>query len=101
MTEKTDIRTTGDHVVVLVDEKAKVTSGGLHIPATASENKAQTGVVMAVGRGILLDTGEIIPLEVKVGDHIIFADYAGTKVTIDFVEYLVMRESDILAVILS
>ncbi|HLS90758.1 MAG TPA: co-chaperone GroES [Limnochordia bacterium] len=87
----------GDRVVVKVLEEEERTAGGILLPDTAKE-KPQKGEVIAVGSGKLLDNGERVPLEVKVGDKIIFAKYGGTEVKINGVEYLILRENDILAI---
>ncbi|WP_414511943.1 co-chaperone GroES [Synechococcus sp. F70.1] len=68
------------------------------IPPTAKETPQQ-GEVVAVGKGKLTEDGKLIPLQVKVGDQVLFGKYAGTEVTIDGEEYLIMRESDIYAII--
>ncbi|MBO2520194.1 MAG: co-chaperone GroES [Clostridia bacterium] len=89
----------GDRVVVkVIEEEEQRTAGGIVLPDTAKE-KPQKGEVIAVGSGKLLDNGERVPLEVKVGDHIIFAKYGGTEVKLNGTEYLILRESDILAVV--
>jgi len=87
----------GDRVVVKVLKEEERTAGGILLPDTAKE-KPQKGEVIAVGSGKLLDNGERVPLEVKVGDKIIFAKYGGTEVKINGVEYLILRENDILAI---
>lgn len=87
----------GDRVVVKVLEEEEVTKGGIVLPDTAKE-KPQKAEVIAVGPGKLLDNGTRAPMEVKVGDKIIFAKYGGTEVKVDGEEYLILRESDILAV---
>ena len=87
----------GDRVVVKVLEEEERTAGGIVLPDTAKE-KPQKGEVIAVGSGKLLDNGERVPLEVKAGDRIIFAKYGGTEVKVDGTEYLILRESDILAI---
>lgn len=87
----------GDRVVVkplTVEEKTK---GGIVLPDTAKD-KPQEGEVMAVGTGRILDNGTRVEMEVKVGDRVIFSKYSGTEVKIEGEEYLIMRESDILAV---
>jgi len=89
----------GDRVVVkVIEEEEQRTAGGIVLPDTAKE-KPQKGEVIAVGSGKLLDNGERVPLEVKVGDHIIFAKYGGTEVKLNGTEYLILRESDILAIV--
>ncbi|HHY60658.1 MAG TPA: co-chaperone GroES [Clostridia bacterium] len=93
-----NIQPLGDRVVIQVVEAEEKTKGGIVLPDTAKE-KPQKGVVKAVGTGRVSETGERIPLEVAVGDTVIFAKYAGTEVKIDGEEYLIMSERDILAVV--
>lgn len=88
----------GDRVVIEPISKEETTASGIVLPDTAKE-KPQEGRVVAVGSGRVADNGERIPLEVKEGDKVIFSKYAGTEVKIDNKELLVMRESDILAII--
>ncbi|HHW08598.1 MAG TPA: co-chaperone GroES [Firmicutes bacterium] len=88
----------GDRVVVKAIEEEERTAGGIVLPDTAKE-KPQQGEVVAVGSGKLLDNGERVPLEVKAGDRIIFAKYGGTEVKVKGEEYLILRDSDILAII--
>lgn len=88
----------GDRVVVKVMEQEEKTKGGIVLPDTAKE-KPQKGEVVAVGPGKLLDSGERAPMEVKVGDRIIYARYGGTEVEVEGDEYLILRESDILAIL--
>ncbi|AEM78116.1 chaperonin GroES [Thermoanaerobacter thermohydrosulfuricus] len=87
----------GDRVVVKVIQAEEVTKGGVILPGTAKE-KPQQGEVVAVGTGEYID-GKKVELEVKVGDRVIFSKYAGTEVKLDGEEYLLLRESDILAII--
>ncbi len=87
-----------DRVVVKPAPPEEVTKGGIIIPDTAKE-KPQQGEVVAVGQGKLTEDGKLIPLQVKVGDQVLFGKYAGTEVSIDGEEYLIMRESDIYAII--
>jgi chaperonin GroES len=77
------------------DEK---TAGGLYIPDTAKE-KPQKGEIVAVGKGRVTEDGKVLPLEVKVGDKVLFGKYAGTELKLNGQEYLMMREEDILGVI--
>lgn len=93
-----NIKPLADRVVIkpLEQEEAKV--GNIYIPETAKE-KPQEGKVVAVGPGKASDAGEKSPLEVKVGDRVLYGKYSGTEVTIDGEDYLIMRESDILAII--
>jgi chaperonin GroES len=92
------IQPLGDRVLVKPMEAEEKTKGGIVLPDTAKE-KPQQGEVVAVGKGKLLDNGEVKPLEVKVGDKVLYGKYAGTEVTIDGEEYLIIREDDILAII--
>lgn len=88
----------GDRVVVRVIEQEERTRGGIVLPDTAKE-KPQQGEVLAVGSGAVLENGERRPLEVKVGDRVIFSKYAGTEVKIEGEEVLILSERDILAAI--
>lgn len=88
----------GERVVIKVAESDEKTAGGLYIPDTAKE-KPQKGEVIAVGTGKLLDNGTRAQMEVKAGDKILFSKYSGTEVKVDGEEYLIIRESDILAVL--
>ena len=87
-----------DHVLVKPLSKEEKTKGGIYLPDTAKE-KPQEGEVIAVGPGRMLDNGSRVAPEVKVGDKVIYAKYGGTEVKIGEEEYLIMRESDILAII--
>ena len=92
------IHPVGDRVVVKPAGKEEVTRSGIVIPDTAKE-KPQEGEVIAVGAGKVLDNGERAPMEVKVGDRVLFAKYGGTEFKLDGDDLLVLRESDILAVL--
>jgi chaperonin GroES len=94
----TKIQPLADRVVVQALEEAEQTRGGLYIPDTAKE-KPQQGKVVAVGPGKLSDQGERLSPDVKEGDTVLYGKYSGTEVTVDGEEYLILRESDILAVI--
>jgi chaperonin GroES len=85
-----------DRVVVKPIERERVSKGGIVLPDTAKE-KPQEGEVIAVGEGRLSDEGKRIPVDVKVGDIVIYAKYGGTEIKIDEEEYMILRESDILA----
>jgi len=85
-----------DRVLVKPIEREEVTRGGIVVPDTAKE-KPQEGKVLAVGDGRLSEDGKRIPLDVKVGDIVIFAKYGGTEIKIDGEEVIILRESDILA----
>jgi len=87
-----------DRVLLRRIEQAEKTAGGIIIPDTAKE-KPMEGEVIAVGTGLRDDTGKVIPLDVKAGDRVLFSKWAGTEVTIDGKEYMVMKESDIVGVI--
>lgn len=94
----TKIRPLGDRVVVKPLEEEEKTAGGIILPDTAKE-KPMRGRVMAVGDGKLSKDGKRIPLEVKVEDVVIYGKYSGTEFKLDGEEFLILRESDILAVI--
>jgi chaperonin GroES len=85
-------------VVKRLEEIEEKTPGGIIIPDTAKE-KPQIGEVVAVGKGKILQDGKVIPPEVKVGDRVLFAKYAGTEVKIEGEEYLIMSEDEILGII--
>jgi|TARA_A100001037_G_C14690263_1_gene431319 chaperonin GroES len=91
------IRPLHDRVIVKRWEEEKTSPGGIVIPDSATE-KPVKGEVVAVGNGKLLESGEIRPLDLKVGDKILFGKYSGTEVKVDDDELLVMREDDIMAV---
>lgn len=92
------IKPLSDRVVIMPAPPDEKVQGGIIIPDTAKE-KPQKGEIVAVGPGKASDTGEIIPMSVKVKDNVLYGKYSGTEVTIDNEEYLIVRESDILAVI--
>ncbi len=93
-----EIKPLADRVVVEPAEAEEKTSGGIILPDTAKE-KPQKGKIVAVGQGSTSDSGTLIKLTVKKGDTVLFGKYSGTEITIDGTEYLIMRESDILAVL--
>ena len=92
------IKPLGERIVIELLESEEKTKSGIVLPDTAKE-KPQTGKVLAVGTGKRLENGKVIPLEVKPGDIVLFAKYAGTEVKIDGEEYKVLKENDVLAVI--
>ena len=92
------IKPLGERIVIKVIEDTEQTSGGIFIPDSAKE-KPQKGEVVAVGQGKLNDKNERQPMDVKVGDKILYAKYAGTDVKIEEEEFIVVKQSDILAVI--
>ena len=91
------IKPLGDRVLVQADAAEEVTSSGLYIPDTAKE-KPQQGTVVAVGAG-KVENGNKIEMTVKKGDKVLYGKYAGTEVTFDGDEYLIMRESDIVGIL--
>ena len=93
-----NMRPLGDRVVVKPLQREEVTKTGIVLPDTAKE-KPQEGEVLAVGPGRRLDSGEIVPLEVKVGDKVLFAKYAGTEIKLENEDHLILRESDLLAIV--
>ena len=86
-----------DRVVIKRSEEDKMTPGGIVIPDSAAE-KPVKGEVVAVGKGKILNNGVLCPLEIKVGDNVLFGKYAGNEIKIGDKKLLVMRESDIMAV---
>ena len=94
----TKLNPLADRVVVRPLEEKGTKKGGIIIPDTAKE-KPQEGTIVAVGPGKVAENGERIKLEVKKGDHVLYSKYAGTEVTIDGEELLIVKESDILATI--
>lgn len=92
------IRPLGDRVLVEPVEKEETIAGGLLLPETAKE-KPQQGNVLAAGEGRRDDDGKRIPMDVKVGDKVLFAKYAGTEIKLDGKKLLIMKESDILGII--
>jgi len=93
---KTKLQPLGDRIVVKPIEQEEVTRGGIVLPDTAKE-KPQEGEIIAVGPGKLTEDGNRLPLDVKVGDRVIFARYAGTEVKLNDEKLLIMHESDIMA----
>lgn len=92
------IKPLSDRVVVKPAPPDDKVQGGIIIPDTAKE-KPQKGKIVAVGPGKASDAGKIIPMSIKVGDTVLYGKYSGTEVTIDNEDYLIVRESDILAII--
>jgi len=87
-----------DRVLVKYSEEAEKSSGGLYIPDTAKE-KPQKGEIIAVGPGRITDDGKLQKMDVKVGDIVLFDKYSGSKINMDNVEYLIIREEDILGIL--
>ena len=92
------IRPIDDRVVVEPLQAEEKTAGGILLPDTAQQ-KPQRGKILAVGPGKLRDNGERSALAVKIGDEILYGKYAGTEISLEGVDYLIMRESDILAIV--
>ena len=94
-----DIKPLADRIIVKQLEAEEKTKGGIVLPDTAKE-KPQEGKVVAIGKGKVLESGQTQPIEVKVGDRILYAKYSGTEITTkDGEEYLIIKEDDILAVV--
>ena len=92
------IRPLHDRLIVKRIEEQEVKKGGIIIPDSAKE-KPQEGKVIAVGNGKVSDEGKKIPLDVKAGDRILFGKYSGSEVKLEDVEYLILREEDVLAIL--
>ena len=94
-----DIKPLGDRIVVQPLEAEEVTKGGIILPETAKE-KPHEGKIIAVGRGKVLDNGQVQSLELKVGDRILYGKYSGNEIkTKDGKDYLIMKEEDVLAIV--
>jgi chaperonin GroES len=98
MEECMHFRPLHDRVVVKRIDAEEKTAGGILIPDTAKE-KPQQGEVIAVGPGGRDETGKLIPIDLKVGDHVLIGKWSGTEVKLDGVEYLIMKESDVMGVL--
>ncbi|TCO81628.1 chaperonin GroES [Plasticicumulans lactativorans] len=92
------LRPLHDRVIVKREEEETKTAGGIVLPGNAAE-KPSRGVVLAVGRGKILENGDVRPLDLKVGDRVLFGKYSGSEVKIDGEDVLVMREDEVMAVI--
>ncbi len=92
------VRPLGDRVLVKPLEVEEKKKGGIIIPDTAKE-KPQEGKVVAVGKGKITEEGKVLPLDVKVGDKILFGKYSGNEIKIDDEDYLIVKEEDILAIV--
>ena len=93
-----NLRPLQDRIIVKRMEEEQKTAGGLFIPETAKE-KPQRGEIVAAGNGKKTEDGKVLPLDVKVGDVVLFGKYAGTEIKVDGDDFLMMREDDILAVV--
>ena len=92
------LRPLQDRIIVERLEEESITAGGILIPDTAKE-KPQRGKIVAVGKGKVTEDGKVLPVDVKVGDKVLFGKYSGTEIKIEGIDYLIMREDDILGVI--
>ena len=95
---KINLKPLADRVIIMPSEAEEKTKGGIILPDTAKEKPIE-GTVVAVGPGKTSDDGKFVKLEVKVGDKVLYGKYSGTEVTVEGDEYLIMRESDIFAII--
>ena len=93
-----NVRPLYDRIIVKRSEEEESTRNGILIPDSAKE-KPQEGEVVAVGRGRRLDDGQIVPLDVKTGDRVLFGKYTGSETKVDGTEYTMMREDDVLAIL--
>lgn len=98
MTKELGVRPLHDRILVKRTAEEEKTAGGLFIPETAKE-KPQRGEIVAAGKGRITEDGKILPLEVKVGDKVLFSKYAGTEIKFDGSEFLMMREEDVLGIV--
>ena len=92
------VRPLHDRILVRRMAEEEKTAGGLFIPDTAKE-KPQKGEIVAAGKGRITEDGKVLPLEVQVGDKILFSKYAGTEIKFDGSEFLMMREEDVLGIV--
>jgi chaperonin GroES len=95
---KMNLKPLGDRVIVKPMEAEEKTKGGIILPDTAKEKPIE-GTIVAAGPGKVSDDGKVVKMEVKVGDKVLYGKYSGTEVTVDGEEYLIMRESDVFAII--
>ncbi len=98
MSKELGVRPLHDRILVKRTAEEEKTAGGLFIPDSAKE-KPQKGEIVAAGKGRITEDGKILPLEVKVGDKILFSKYAGTEIKFDGSEFLMMREEDVLGIV--
>ena len=93
-----NLRPLGDRIVVKPSEQEEQTASGIFLPETAKE-KPQQGSIVAVGPGVRDDSGERVAMDVEVGNIVLYAKYAGTNIKLDGQEYLILKESDVLAIV--
>lgn len=87
-----------DRIIVKSSAPEEITKGGIIIPDTAKEKPMQ-GVVVATGTGKMIEDGKLVPLQVKTGDQVIYGKYSGTEISVEGEDYLMMRESDVFAIV--
>ena len=93
-----NLKPLGERLIVKPIEQEEITAGGIVLPETAKE-KPQKGTVLAAGPGVRGDDGKLIAMEVQVDDEVLFAKYAGTEIKIDDAKLLILKESDVLAIV--
>lgn len=93
-----NLKPLGDRIVIQPKKAEEKTKSGIYLPETASKEKPISGVVIAVGSGKTNENGTKTPPEVKVGDNVIYSEYAGTEIKVNDEKYLIVREDDILAI---
>ncbi|MES2802446.1 MAG: co-chaperone GroES [Bdellovibrionota bacterium] len=98
MAKELGVRPLHDRILVKRTAEEDKTAGGLFIPDSAKE-KPQRGEIVAAGKGRITEDGKVLPLEVKVGDKVLFSKYAGTEIKFDGSEFLMMREEDVLGIV--
>ncbi|MBF0104747.1 MAG: co-chaperone GroES [Deltaproteobacteria bacterium] len=98
MSKKLNIRPLHDRIIVKRLEEEEKTKGGIIIPDSAKE-KPQEAKVLAVGNGKVLEDGKVMPLDVKVGDKVLFSKYSGTEIKLAGEEYLILKEDDVQAIV--
>ncbi|MEI7512734.1 MAG: co-chaperone GroES [Candidatus Uhrbacteria bacterium] len=94
-----NLRPLADKVIVTVSPKEEMTASGLVLPDTANKERPEQGTIVSVGPGRFDEAGKLVPMSVKVGDKVVFKKYAPDEVKVDGKEYLVVSESDLIAVI--
>lgn len=99
MSDSVTLKPLGDRLVIKPADREEMTASGIVLPDTASKEKPQRGEIIAVGEGRRDDDGDRIPMDVKVGDQVLFAKYAGTEFKLDDKDLLILAEKDVLAVI--
>jgi chaperonin GroES len=93
------IRPLGDHILIEPVKEEEKTKAGIFLPETASKEKSEEGIIIAIGPGKKTDDGKIVPLSVKPGDKVLFTKYGPNEIKVDGKDYLIATESEILAVI--